>query len=224
MTATNACGTDIDSLPITVIPGSINAGIGSSVTEGCEPLTVDFTSAIQPGDNIQWIFGDGNGSVMNNPTHLFDTVGTFTVLQIVTNQCGSDTATIDITVHPQPPMSISHAPFVCVDQPMQFYNNSTPIAGTQWVFGDGDTSTLTNPAHVYTTPGIYTVYVTNYSITHLCPLVDSTTVEVKAIPNASFAIDEMSGCSPLTVNFTNNSTGTFNSWMFINGSGEDTTY
>jgi large repetitive protein len=224
LTATNACGTDVGSLTITVIPGSLNAGFGTSVTEGCEPLTVDFTSAVQMGDNVQWIFGDGNGSILHNPTHVFDTVGTFTVLQIVSNQCGSDTATINITVHPQPPMSISHAPFVCVGQPMQFYNNSNPIAGTQWAFGDGGSSSLTNPTHVFTTPGLYTVYVTNYSITHLCPITDSTVVEVKEIPNASFSVDDMSGCSPVTVNFTNNSTGLFNSWMFINGPGTDTTF
>jgi PKD repeat protein len=217
LTATNACGTDIDSIPITVIPGMVNAGIGTDVTAGCQPLTVNFTSAVQAGDNVQWIFGDGNGSVLNNPTHTFDTVGTFTVLQIVTNQCGADTATVNIDVYPQPPMSFSHDPFVCVGDAIQFTNSSTPIAGTVWHFGDGDSSTLTNPTHVYQDTGLYTVYITNYSITHLCPITDSTVVEVKNIPHASFTPDNTNGCAPLTINFANNSTGLFNAWQFSDG-------
>ncbi|MGB0862225.1 MAG: PKD domain-containing protein [Saprospiraceae bacterium] len=214
LTATNACGTDVMSIPITVIPGSVNAGIGTDVTEGCQPLEVNFTSAVQMGDNVQWIFGDGNGSVLENPSHVFDTVGTFTVYQIVTNQCGADTATVLIDVYPQPTMTFNHLPYTCVGDAMQFNNTSTPIAGTLWEFGDGTSSTLTNPTHVYNAPGLYTVYITNYSVTHLCPRVDSTVVEVKSNPNASFTPDVLNGCAPLTIDLTNGSSGQFQSWFF----------
>jgi PKD repeat protein len=47
--------------------------------------------------------------------------------------------------------------------------NSYPSGNYLWTFGDGNTSTLTNPIHTYTAVGLYTVslsgyYSTNYSI------------------------------------------------------------
>ena len=44
-----------------------------------------------------------------------------------------------------------------------FSNLSYPLYGTTaytWTFGDGATSTLTDPAHAYTTPGVYSVTLT----------------------------------------------------------------
>jgi YD repeat-containing protein len=44
-----------------------------------------------------------------------------------------------------------------------FDNRATPLYGTTgytWTFGDGATSAITDPTHVYTTPGVYTVTLT----------------------------------------------------------------
>ncbi len=43
-----------------------------------------------------------------------------------------------------------------------FFNQSSPMAGSSysWDFGDGSTSTATNPSHVYGSPGTYTVCLT----------------------------------------------------------------
>jgi PKD repeat protein len=38
-----------------------------------------------------------------------------------------------------------------------FFNNSTNAIAYEWAFGDGITSTLTNPSHSYTQVGVYTV-------------------------------------------------------------------
>src|SRR5207249_63651 len=37
---------------------------------------------------------------------------------------------------------------------------TSPIITRQWVFGDGGTSTATNPTHIYAAPGLYTVSLT----------------------------------------------------------------
>ena len=215
LTAFNHCGFDVDSVTITVEPGSIQAGFNASTVAGCQPLTVDFTSITQPGDNVSWFFGyNGEVSAQLNPTHIFDTAGTFTVYQYVNNSCGFDTSTIQITVFPAPELEFNHDAFVCAGQDIQFFNTSDSIAGNVWYFGDGDSSTLINPLHTYSTPGFYTVILTNYSMTNLCPRSDTSIVEVKANPNASFAPDNLSGCAPLTVNFTNTSTGPFSAWDF----------
>lgn len=43
------------------------------------------------------------------------------------------------------------------------YSGTTPYDSLRWYFGDGNTSTQTNPSHTYTTDGNYTVCVTAYS-------------------------------------------------------------
>ena len=45
--------------------------------------------------------------------------------------------------------------------PVQFTDNSTLIASAwKWYFGDGDSSAVQNPSHVYTSPGLYDVSLT----------------------------------------------------------------
>ncbi|GAB4299176.1 MAG: hypothetical protein Kow0068_22850 [Marinilabiliales bacterium] len=51
---------------------------------------------------------------------------------------------------------------VCVNTPLQFYDNSTAgqITSWTWNFGNGDISTLQNPVATYTSTGTYTVSLT----------------------------------------------------------------
>lgn len=42
---------------------------------------------------------------------------------------------------------------------VQFQNNNKYAASWQWSFGDGETDTIQNPVHYYTTPGTYNVQV-----------------------------------------------------------------
>lgn len=47
-----------------------------------------------------WSFGDGSGSTVQNPTHLFAGAGTYTVSLVVSNDCGADTMTQQVDVWP----------------------------------------------------------------------------------------------------------------------------
>src|SRR5436190_24282243 len=49
------------------------------------------------------------------------------------------------------------------------------ITSWNWAFGDGDTSTLQNPSHVYSTPGAYPVTLT---ITTSWGCIDTTTTKL----------------------------------------------
>jgi gliding motility-associated-like protein len=48
-------------------------------------------------------------------------------------------------------------PLICLPDPVVFNNNSANGNEFDWNFGDGTTSTLVNPSHVYSGPGQYTV-------------------------------------------------------------------
>lgn len=49
------------------------------------------------------------------------------------------------------------APLICIPDPVVFQNNSSNGNSFFWNFGDGSTSTLVNPSHVYAAAGQYTV-------------------------------------------------------------------
>lgn len=48
-------------------------------------------------------------------------------------------------------------PVACINQPLQFQNSSNLASSFEWNFGDETTSTLTNPIHFYSEPGVYAI-------------------------------------------------------------------
>ena len=137
-------------------------------TSGEAPLTVNFTdqSANNP-TSWQWDFGDEGTSTEQNPAHIYNNAGTYTVSFTVTNEYGTDTETktdyvvvnetdstpvADFTANP----TSGTAPLT-VNFTDQSTNNPT---SWQWNFGDGRTSTEQNPAHIYNSAGTRTVSLT----------------------------------------------------------------
>ncbi|MGJ8661095.1 MAG: PKD domain-containing protein, partial [Bacteroidota bacterium] len=111
-----------------------------------------------------WDFGDGNTSTMQNPAHVYDFPGAYTVCLIINNGC-TDTICQTVTVS----CAIPNATFTSVvgnGGLVTFTNTTTPVADSyNWNFGDGNTSALENPTHTYTTSGNYQVCMT---ITDTC--------------------------------------------------------
>ena len=72
-----------------------------------------------------------------------------------------------------------------------------------WNFGDGSTSTVKNPAHVYTTPGVYTVNLSATNNVGTGFVSKGGFISVAATgPVADFAANSTAGPPPLTVGFT----------------------
>ena len=73
----------------------------------------------------------------------------------------------------------------------------------EWDFGDGDTSTERFPAHVYDTPGLFTVSLTVTGPYGSDTFTADDLVTVSCVePELDFAGDVTEGYAPLTVNFT----------------------
>ena len=105
-----------------------------------------------------------------------------------------------------------------------------------WNFGDGETDTTQNPSHTYSLPGSYTVTLTvtiggtSYTSSQAGYVsVDETTAtpaptDTSAATEAAFSGSPTTGTEPLTVMFTDSSTGSPTSWNWNFGDGEtDTT-
>jgi gliding motility-associated-like protein len=143
------------------------------VTNGCAPLTVNFTNLSSPGLTYQWDFGAGPTATSTavNPAYTYTAPGTYTVkvVAIETQYCNSkDSTTRVITVYPKITSNFSYTVMPCSDT-VKFTNLSTTTATSQtvsWNFGDATTSTTLNPTHIYAGNGTYTVTLT--SSTGMC--------------------------------------------------------
>jgi len=70
------------------------ADFTATPTSGTAPLTVTFTDqSVNTPTSWQWDFGDGNTSTQQNPTHIYNNAGTYTVNLTATNEYGSDSET-----------------------------------------------------------------------------------------------------------------------------------
>jgi PKD repeat protein len=84
---------------------------------------------------------------------------------------------------------------------------SAPIVSWQWDFGDGTpASSETNPTHVYTGPGSFTVALTVGTGLENVSETKPDYITVLAPPAAAFTADATAGNAPLTIQFTDQST------------------
>ncbi|MFZ1685229.1 MAG: S8 family serine peptidase [Candidatus Zixiibacteriota bacterium] len=114
----------------------------------------------------------------------------------------------------------------CAPLTTTFTDQSTgPVTGWLWTFGDGGTSTLQSPSHQYTVAGTYTVSlkVTSASCTAGNTFTRTNYVTVTGAPTANFIGSPTSGYTPLTVAFTDQSTGGPTSWSWTFGDGGTST-
>jgi len=94
-----------------------------------------------------------------------------------------------------------------------------------WNFGDGMTSTLQNPTHVYVATGTYTVTLTVSDAGETSTLARPSYIAVLTSPpvKADFTASPTSGVAPLTVAFANASTGDYTSSLWDFGDGVTST-
>lgn len=98
-----------------------------------------------------------------------------------------------------------------------------------WDFGDGATSIEQNPSHTYANPGSYNVSLTSSNsagaTTATKPYLVTVTsgVHVPGGPDVLFSATPQSGTTPLTVQFTDQSTNNPTRWVWNFGDGHTST-
>ncbi|HEX2607227.1 MAG TPA: PKD domain-containing protein, partial [Flavisolibacter sp.] len=145
--------------------GQLKAGFTSSTTAGCAPLLINFTDQ-STGSPAQWKWDLGNGVISNlkDPSATYFNPGSYSIKLIVKNTGGIDSVIKEqwITVYPNPIVRFTADDSTgCLPFPVQFSNQSTTSKGTidswTWDFGDGTTSMLEQPKHIYSNAGAYNV-------------------------------------------------------------------
>lgn len=213
LTATNDCGSVTTSQVVSIVSAP-TAGFSANVTSGCAPLTVQFTNESSANAvSFEWDFpgGDPSSSIDENPTVTYSTGGSFNVTLTVTNSAGSNsvTETSYVVVNTVPATNFTAATNVFI---ATFTNTTANGTTYSWDFGDGASSTESDPVHEYAGDGTYTVTLT---ATNACG--DSTItkdVVITSFPQAGFSADETTGCAPFTVQFMDESSSNTTAWQW----------
>ena len=189
----------IDSLPVAgFVADTVCLGVYTTFTD----TSLSFGS---PNVSWDWDFGDGGTSTEQNPSNLYLSSGLYSVQLIATNQNGcKDTIIKNVIVDSLPVPDFSYAS-VCFGDTTYFTDMSDGagalVISWNWDFGDGDTSSVQNPSHLYSSVGDYNVLLI---VVNSNGCVDSITknVSIYPYPVANFSFTPANGCEPLTVQFT----------------------
>jgi len=203
----------------------------SDNTQSCKtPFTVQFTNLTQGNNTYIWDFGDGGNSTDMNPVHTYTDTGSYTVTLIAASTIGC----LDTIVKNQyiqigkPLITIDDLPQIgCVPltiSPHSAITASEPVTNYLWDFGDGTTSSIKDPTHIYSTPGTYTVSLI-ISTASGCTdtLIMPEAVKAGSKPHASFTVTPNDVCAFQSVQFTDNSTGNVDQWLWQFGDGGSST-
>ncbi|MDO9188068.1 MAG: PKD domain-containing protein [Bacteroidia bacterium] len=196
VTVSNVCSSVTDSAAILFNPPPTIA-LTSDTSALCVPGTIQFfdnSVTGNPNDPItiwNWSFGDGTSSTLEDPPHSYTIPSDYQVTLTITTSggCTNSTSTpLIINGHPFPvaAFSLSSTELDLPYDVLLCNNQSTGAITYNWSFGDGETSTLTNPQYLYTTIGIYPVQLiamTEYGCLDTAYSEVTTNAEVK-FPNA----------------------------------------
>lgn len=139
-----------------------NVNIGAQSNGG----TSMYFYPSQPTSNItsySWWFGDGGTSTASNPTHAYNSAGTYTVslVAVFANGC-VDTVYTTVTIANAPTCNAQFAYTYGTGGLVYFVNQSTPVGNSStpwisyyWSYGDGSSYWGGNNSHTYTSNGTY---------------------------------------------------------------------
>lgn len=152
----SGCRTDpvFEVISISSIPTmEISTSSGELFCEGTEnELSVPYV----PQATYEWKYNNNVIPGVTDRTHITTESGTYVVSVLNSFSCSETSEAITIKKALQPIATFSDVTSSCLNQLIQFENNSTyddtVPAIFNWNFGDGNTSTDKNPIHTYLVP------------------------------------------------------------------------
>jgi PKD repeat protein len=182
---------------------------------GCQPLPIEITNSSTGANVYDWTFGDGTTSDTASAifTKVFTNGSAASVnrnIRLITStlQGCSDTVNRMVEVYPRVVAEVVSDTVGCSPLPVTFFNQSVGAINYQWNFGDGTSSALNAPRHVFTNTQLSdTVFNVSLVAASIQGCTDTTNQNILVYPKpvADFTIDTASGCHPLVVDFTNQS-------------------
>ena len=194
-----SCGTQVLSLTVDVLDFTFTF----TPEAACVPEAVSFAYTGNVADIAfyYWDFGDGNDDFGTNTNliHTYVQSGNFTITLTLFDGAFGTIGTLSKEI------SISGITFTpsllitSIGQEISFESGGITSGGASWTFGDGNTSTESNPTHSYAAAGDYDVTLTAES--PLCGT--QTLIQTISIVDMAVTANIAAGCAlPANVDFT----------------------
>ncbi|NND94580.1 MAG: PKD domain-containing protein, partial [Flavobacteriales bacterium] len=189
-----------------VLPGPI-ADFSLSDVGACDTLDLSVTESSTDAISWDWNMGNGNTYTIQDPP---DQIYTNQGIYVITLQVEGANGCVDNTSQTVSVQESPNAEFVTADlcfgdtatfTDISTFEPTSPIISWDWDFGDGEFGAGTPIDHYYNAGGTYDVTLTVSSTG--CSDDTTVTINVGTPPIVGFIEDTNSGCSPLSVNFTN---------------------
>ena len=181
-----------------------NANFYAPITNINQGESVSF-SDLSTNTPIKWSwdFGDNGSSSTKNPSYTYLYSGTYTVSMAATNNFGTGTIVKQdyITVASLRPVTefTTFNTTINLGESVKFYDQSSNSpASWLWDFGDGLTSNLQNPEHLYTQSGNKTVQLIAKNNFGADTLTKYNYIEVIAVPELDLSVEVLDFETTLT--------------------------
>lgn len=164
-----------------------------------------------------WDFGDGTTSTLENPVHVFANNGTngalvcLTVADLNGTTCTiCDSVSTGTQTWPGCQAMFYSEPDSALFNSINFFNYSGEAPTSfYWEFGDGTTSTLENPNHIFADSGLYQVCLT---------IVDSIGATCSYCESVNIGNPDDGGCQAYFYSYADsNSVNSINFWNYSSG-------
>ncbi|MBX8640828.1 MAG: PKD domain-containing protein [Thermoplasmata archaeon] len=170
--------------------------------------------------SYEWVIA---GHTFHNGTvsYVFQAPGNYTVQLVISDSFGKDaSASILISVYPDPQVSISWSGTPIVSRPFGMHANITggmPPYATSWIFPSGQHESGTNVSHVFESSGPRTFEV---QASDQGGYIQTKNFSISVDLYVAIAANQTSGLAPLAVQFTSSvlgGTGYSYNWSFGDG-------
>jgi len=186
------------------------------------------TTPVNGNEIYLWEFGDGTTATTQNAQKNYSAAGLYIVKLTIIRNNDTSRASQQVSVYPKPTVNFTALSSQSEGKSFSFLSTSSVAFGTPtyfWDFGDGSTSTLSNPTKLYAATGSYNV---KLIVTNTTGCADSSTQTITTCPTITAGFTATSTGGVCTYNnsysFTNTSNAssgtTSYSWSF----GDGTTY
>ncbi len=187
-------------------------------TQGCSPLTVQFTNTSSIGTTYVWDFFDGTTYNGYETTHTFTSTGDYWVNLSAYDSFGNHLGSYQaqIIVFGADTFSCSLGNEICPGEEARFsfmydYNWMT------WDFGDGTTAYDNWVNHTFTTPGTYDVTLIVETQCGTDTVIQQYTVSNTAVPSVEIFADNTQICQGDQVAFWSQYNASAYLWDFDDG-------
>ncbi len=185
----------------------------------CKGYTVTYSTPLVAGNTYTWL-ANGHSNITtagNTATVTWDTTAFGWIMVVETNIYGcSDSFRLCVEKINLPVASFTHQANACKFSSVLFNNTSTGINSYQWYFGDGGSSSLTNPTHAYNSAGSYTI---TLIATNSCGCVDTfqSMINIDSLPGPDITCIETVCAFDTATYSTTPGAGCVYTWMANGG-------